>query len=145
MDAGSNELLLLRLGLIAIVFAFVLVASFTLRTSLRPAGERRRREAGVAALVVQVAAGTGIAPGTRFPLAGTTLIGRSPEAGVILGDPSVSGEHALVERTRGGWRLLDLGSTNGTVVNGRPVDGNGVGLRAGDLVGVGAVTLRFQP
>ncbi len=144
MDAGSNELLLLRLGLIAIVFAFVLVASFTLRTSLRPAGERRRRDARVAALVVQIAAGTGIVPGTSFPLAGSTLIGRSPEAGVILGDASVSGEHALIERTSGGWRVSDLGSTNGTVVNGRPLDRRGVALRPGDLVGIGAVMLRFQ-
>ena len=50
------------------------------------------------------------------------VFGRLPECDVRLESPGVSREHAELERTRAGWRLRDLGSRNGTLLNGDKID-----------------------
>ena len=88
---------------------------------------------------------TGLASRAReFPVAGVMSLGRDLSNGIVLADPSVSTRHAQLERLRDGWRLTDLGSTNGTTVNGRPIDGHGVMLRGGEQIAVGVVVVRFQ-
>ena len=73
--------------------------------------------------------------------AGPVLIGRSRRCDYIVADPSVSRRHALLLRREGGWQLYDLGSTNGTRVNGWRVDR--AVLRDGDEVELGALRFRF--
>src|SRR3954470_22550174 len=73
--------------------------------------------------------------------AGPVLIGRSRRCDFVVADPSVSRRHALLLRSRDGWTLYDLGSTNGTRVNGWRVER--AVLRAGDEVELGAMRLRF--
>jgi FHA domain-containing protein/uncharacterized protein DUF1707 len=68
------------------------------------------------------------------------LIGRSDACDLVLGDQTVSRRHAQLSRTSVGWLLSDLGSTNGTRVNGWRV--KQVRLRPGDRVQVGRVRLR---
>jgi len=72
---------------------------------------------------------------------GPVLIGRSRRCDFIVADASVSRRHALLLRGGDGWTLYDLGSTNGTRVNGWRVDR--AVLRAGDEVELGALHLRF--
>lgn len=48
-------------------------------------------------------------------------IGRSPDNDLILRDPATSGHHARLEKRGEAWFLVDLGSTNGTLVNGEPI------------------------
>jgi ABC transport system ATP-binding/permease protein len=48
-------------------------------------------------------------------------IGRDPQADIVLTDPRVSWQHAVVEENGGAWQLRDAGSTNGTFVNGQRV------------------------
>lgn len=63
-----------------------------------------------------------LADGRRIPLGPTALvIGRLPEVEVVLNDPNVSRRHAEIYRQDGDIVLRDLGSTNGTKVNGTPV------------------------
>ncbi len=53
---------------------------------------------------------------------GTALLGRDPSGGVVLAhDPEVSRRHALVEKLPVGWSVRDLGSRNGTWVNGERI------------------------
>jgi hypothetical protein len=80
--------------------------------------------------------------GGSFPLRDTvTTLGRGPGVDVDLGDPSVSRLHAEVVRRGPHAYVSDLGlSTNGTLVNGRPV-GRRV-LAEGDVLQVGKVRLR---
>lgn len=66
-------------------------------------------------------------------------IGRDTGCDVVLPDPTVSRWHAGLRREPGGWLLDDLGSTNGTLVNGWRVRA-WVPVRDGDLVSFGAVT-----
>jgi ABC transport system ATP-binding/permease protein len=48
---------------------------------------------------------------------GIYRIGRDPQADIVLADPRVSWQHAIVEEQAGRWLLQDAGSTNGTFVN----------------------------
>jgi len=66
-------------------------------------------------------------------------IGREAACDMTLADLTVSRWHASLEREAGGWLLADLGSTNGTRLNGWRVNGPML-VRAGDLVSFGAVT-----
>src|SRR5262245_28113613 len=69
-----------------------------------------------------------------------TFIGRSPGNDIVLPDAEkrVSSKHARVDRTSGSLHLTDLGSTNGTTVNGRKIEANSpVELKNGDKAMIG--------
>jgi hypothetical protein len=81
--------------------------------------------------------------GRRFPLADQPVtIGRATDAGVRNSDTSVSRRHAELRPTPGGWSIVDLGSTNGTRVNGAPVTERA--LEDGDTITVGDAVVRFE-
>jgi pSer/pThr/pTyr-binding forkhead associated (FHA) protein len=81
--------------------------------------------------------------GERVVLADTvTRVGRLPDCGVQLGDASVSRHHAEVRSRGDGFVVVDLGSTNGTRVNGVRVDERE--LRDGDEVRFGTVRVQFS-
>jgi hypothetical protein len=64
-------------------------------------------------------------------------IGREPDCDLLIGDLTVSRRHARLERAAEGWLLTDLGSTNGTRLNGWRIR-EPVRLRAGDRVAFGS-------
>ncbi len=72
------------------------------------------------------------------------LVGRSPDCDVVVGDDRVSRRHLLLWREAGRVHVRDLGSANGTTVDGLPVDGD-TPLDPGSVVGLGGVLLRFEP
>lgn len=78
-------------------------------------------------------------PGSGHPL----RIGRDPASGLRLTHETVSRVHAELRHQGGMWVLRDLGSTNGTTVNGRRVIGAAV-VREGDQVGFGQVSYRLH-
>lgn len=77
-------------------------------------------------------------PGAGHPL----RIGRDPANGLRLSHDTVSRVHAELRHQGGLWVLRDLGSTNGTTVNGRRVTGAAV-VREGDQVGFGRMHFRL--
>lgn len=79
--------------------------------------------------------------GTQFPLDYYTTVGRNSENSIAINDGFVSGSHAEISFNQGAWWLMDVGSTNGTQVNGQPVQGK-VQLNNGDIVSFGRVHLR---
>jgi len=86
-------------------------------------------------------------PARVFLLApGITSFGRRPESTVVLqGDPYVSGSHAQLIAEDGAVRLVDVGSTNGTLLNGQQLAVDElVALSSGDLIVIGGSTLRFE-
>jgi len=62
---------------------------------------------------------------------------------VVFNDSNVSREHAQMRRTSDGWKILDLGSTNGTKVNGRKIDAEQL-LVNGDELLFGTSGARFE-
>lgn len=70
-------------------------------------------------------------------------IGRDPGNGLRLSHDTVSRLHAELSRQGSLWILRDLGSTNGTTVNGRRVTGSVV-VHDGDMVGFGRMSFRLS-
>jgi pSer/pThr/pTyr-binding forkhead associated (FHA) protein len=68
-------------------------------------------------------------------------VGRAPDNDVVVGDPATSGRHGRIEVRGGAFWISDLGSTNGTLVNGEPVIEKQLGH--GDLIAIGQNTIRF--
>jgi dipeptidyl aminopeptidase/acylaminoacyl peptidase len=68
-------------------------------------------------------------------------VGRAPENDVVVSDPATSGRHGRIEVRGGAFWISDLGSTNGTLVNGEPVIEKQLGH--GDLIAIGQNTIRF--
>ena len=81
----------------------------------------------------------------RFPLeADRTAIGKAPENDIPLAeDPTASHLHAVLERFAAGWCVTDLGSSNGTWVNGERI-WSSRRLRHGDEIRVGQTRLIFR-
>jgi len=73
---------------------------------------------------------------------GVTVIGRSSGCDIVVDDPNVSRRHAEIRRMGEGYSLVDLGSTNGTEVNGQRVDETS--LMNGDVISVGTTRLTFE-
>lgn len=80
---------------------------------------------------------SGPTPGVTFPLEGDQLIiGRDSSNGVAINDAEISRKHSRLSFQGGKYVLEDLGSTNGTFVNGQRLAGPVV-LKAGDVVSLG--------
>lgn len=79
----------------------------------------------------------GPTPGKAFPLEGAEIVlGRDPACTICINDSQVSRRHARLVLSGTGYVLQDLGSTNGTFVNGQRVTGEHP-LSAGELVALG--------
>lgn len=81
--------------------------------------------------------------GRQFDLSGPLVgIGRDTKSGVRLHDTEVSRHHAELRQVDGGYHIADVGSANGTFVNGQPVEETF--LRAGDRIAVGQTLLVYR-
>ena len=89
-------------------------------------------------------ASQGPAAGEPFLLSrSSTIIGRAEDCDVRLNDPLASRRHAEVRRESWRYLLTDLGSRNGTRVNGEPVEAAHQ-LQHGDTILIASVPLRFE-
>ncbi|MEW5743436.1 MAG: FHA domain-containing protein [Myxococcota bacterium] len=109
------------------------------RTASAPARPAARR-APQAKLVCEA----GPSSGQEFTLEGDeVVIGRAADNPVSIPDTSVSRKHALVRKTGDGWAVSDLGSGNGTLLNGEAVSDE-TPLSNGDVIRLGDSELRFD-
>jgi pSer/pThr/pTyr-binding forkhead associated (FHA) protein len=89
--------------------------------------------------------GTGVVAGARWQLDEPLItVGRDGSCGIVLPDESVSRIHAQIVRQQTGYYVSDLDSSNGTQLNGAPLDAPAL-LSAGDVLCFGAVELRCAP
>jgi len=80
--------------------------------------------------------------GHSFKISGPAIrIGRAPDNDLVLRDPATSGHHARVERRGNQFYVVDLGSTNGTLVNGEVVMERE--LKNGDSITIGQNAVNF--
>ena len=159
---------LVQLGLLAVLWIFVLVAVSVMRSDLFGVKQRRPAPAAAPKAVRQPNAprpakpkpakqgrpGRGT-PGNlailEGPLAGQTIplgaeplvVGRAPDNAVVLQDDYVSSRHARFFAQDGRWYVEDLGSTNGTQVGGNRI-ANQVPLHVGTTVRLGKTLLEVR-
>lgn len=82
--------------------------------------------------------------GERIALDADALkIGRQASCRIVFNDSNVSREHAQLRRSADGWKLLDLGSTNGTKINGVKITEEQL-LVNGDELGFGTSSAKFE-
>jgi len=83
----------------------------------------------------------GRAEGTTFPFVSDAVLGRHPDCAISLADDFISGHHARLTWEAGAWWLVDLGTLNGTSINGERI-ARPTQLRDGDVVRLGRVQAR---
>ena len=95
-------------------------------------------------VIHQLVVTDGLEPGRRIKVEARPLVlGRTPPADVVLADGEVSRAHCKVAAHEGEVTLTDLGSTNGTFVDGERITGS-VTLQVGNIVVVGRQVLRYE-
>lgn len=139
----DNALLIGRVAFIVALYLFLLLLAILLWRELRVRGSKATERAP-ADLLVMEPSDTGLDPGERIPLLSQSTVGRSRENEVTLDDAVVSAQHARLTWNGRGWVVEDLNSTNGTFVNGQPVE-RPVPVRQGDVIEFGPVKVKLVP
>jgi len=138
-------LLVLRIGMTAVLYLFVLQVVLVARRDLRLAAVTplpSTTTQSIGHLVVVDSGKTPLIPGSRLDIVSPMTLGRSPTNTVVLDSTVISGEHTRIYfQNRSLW-VEDLKSRNGTFVNERPVVAP-VAVRPGDLVRVGDVRFKL--
>lgn len=127
-----------RLLLLALLYLFLFAA---IRAGLGLVSGGRTRASSIYSLAVT--RGPSELKGVSLPVASAIVIGRSPGADIVIGDEFVSARHAKVSPVGEDAVLEDLGSTNGTLLNGKPVTRPKT-LKPGDLIEIGPVHLSVK-
>jgi hypothetical protein len=147
MSLSTDWLLLfLRLLFVVVLFFFLYQIVRLTTRELMLLAERDQADPPVrrpsSRLVVLDAAESSVPEGTTLPLSPYSTVGRHPGCTIVLDDSFVSSEHASLELAGNRWYVRDLGSTNGTFVNGHAVE-TSAGLDDGDVVQFGRVKVEF--
>lgn len=131
-------LALLRIIFLGLVYLFVWQVARAIGTHLGISVRRKRKE-GTRVLFVR----SETQQGNEFEVADVVVMGRSDETDVVLQDPYASEFHLRLVAQENGLMLHDLGSTNGTYVNGRRVSAP-TQLRRGDTIQVGKTVMEIK-
>ena len=141
MDPFLLTVWVVRLLFLGLLYLFLFRIARALVGDLRAAAREPGAELG--RLVVLASPGGEPPEGTSLSLDAIATIGRDVNNAIVVDDQFVSAEHAILTFRGRAWYVEDLGSTNGTYVNGAPVEGV-VPLGFGDVVQVGQVRLRLE-
>jgi FHA domain len=141
MDPFLLTVWIVRLLFLGLLYLFLFRIARALIGDLRAAAREPGAELG--RLVVVASPSGEPAEGTSLALDAIATIGRDVNNAVVVEDQFVSAEHAILTFRGRAWYVEDLGSTNGTFVNGSPVDGVAP-IGFGDVVQIGQVRLRLE-
>lgn len=141
MDGFLVTIWIVRLLFLALLYLFLFRVARALLRDLGAASRETEVELG---RLIVVASPAGEPPaGTTLALDAITTFGRDVNNAIVVDDQFVSAEHAVLTYRGRTWYVEDLGSTNGTFVNGVPIDGVGP-LGYGDELQLGQVRLRLE-
>ncbi len=130
-------LLLIRLLFVALLYLFLFAI---MKTGIGAVRGQRKRERTWS---LSVEKGPKELRGVSIAVHGPVIVGRSPGADIVIGAGYVSGRHARFSLMGQNLFVEDLGSTNGTAVNGQFIN-EPTALRNGDTVNVGDVAIRVR-
>ena len=141
MDGLLLVIWVIRILFLALLYLFLFRIVRGLLRDLRSAA----REPGTSLGRLVVVASPSGEPnqGRSFDLDAITTLGRDVNNAIVIEDPFASSEHAVLTYRGRGWYVEDLGSTNGTFVNGRAVAAVAP-LGFGDEIAIGQVRLRLE-
>ena len=150
---------LMRFGFLALLWLFIYGMVRVIRAEMRTSGAPRIAMAGrprrarrppsgeskpTRGALSQLMVTEGSLAGTRVALTGKPiLIGRANDSTLVLTDDYASTRHARISESNGVWYVEDLGSTNGTYVGQKRVDGP-VPLEAGVSIRIGKTAMELR-
>ena len=141
MDGFLLILWVVRLLFLALLCFFLLRVIQALLRDLRAAA--REPTTSMGRLIVLESPGGEPPAGRSFDLDAIVTMGRDVNNAIVVEDPFASAEHAVLTYRGRSWYVEDLGSTNGTYVNGRAI-GELSPLGYGDELSIGQVRLRLE-
>ncbi len=141
MDVFTLSLWALRLGFLALLYAFFFFVARALVRDLRAGASGAGQP--LARLFVIAAVEGRPEPGSWIPLDAVNSIGRDVNNSIVIDDSFVSSEHALLTFRGRAWYVEDQGSTNGTWLNGQRIEGLWP-LGYGDELQIGQVRMRLD-
>jgi len=141
MDGMLIVIWAVRLAFLALLYLFLARVVRSLLRDLRAAA--REPGASLGRLVVIESPAGDPEQGRSFDLDAITTLGRDVNNAIVVDDPFASAEHAVLTYRGRSWYVEDLGSTNGTFVNGRAVAAVAP-LGFGDEVSIGQVRMRLE-
>jgi pSer/pThr/pTyr-binding forkhead associated (FHA) protein len=141
---------LLKFAFLAILYLFLLwIARSALKDLRRPvvdpvAAEAQSASPPAAGRPFLIAErGGGLSSGASFAVDTSATIGRSPQTDIPIEDQFASGRHARIYERGGQLYVEDMGSTNGTYLNGRRL-GSREQLRVDDRIRIGDTEFRYE-
>ena len=141
MDGFTVTIWVVRILFLLLLYLFLFGIARALLRDLRAAAREPTLELG--RLVVVASPAGEPAPGSTLPLDAITTLGRDVNIAIVVDDEFVSAEHAVLTFRGRTWYVEDLESTNGTFVNGSPVE-SVAPLGYGDEIQLGQVRLRLD-
>lgn len=137
----DSLLVVLRLLFIVLLYLFLMQVVIAITRDLRRSKDAASMPATLGHLIVVNSGPSSLSPGTSFPLAPQTTIGRGPTNTIQIKDQTVSAEHTRLWYQNGTWYTQDAGSSNGTFVN-EQLATSPLPVKLGDVIRVGYI--RFQ-
>jgi pSer/pThr/pTyr-binding forkhead associated (FHA) protein len=141
MDGLVVSIWILRLLFLGLLYGFLWTVARALLRDLRAAAREPGAEIG--RLVVVASPNGEPAVGAAFSLDAVTTLGRDVNNTIVVDDEFASGSHAVLTYRGRAWYVEDLGSTNGTFVNGEAVD-DIAHVAFGDELQLGNVRIRLE-
>src|SRR5437773_5465750 len=129
-----------RIAFLFLLYPFLFRSFASLQRAL--ASERAQARA-LGTLVVERSPAKTPRVGERLSLRATNAIGRDAGNDIAIPDEAASARHAVLEQRDDEWWIEDLGSTNGTLVNGVKVEKR-ERVRFGDEIAIGRVAMRLE-
>jgi pSer/pThr/pTyr-binding forkhead associated (FHA) protein len=151
----DETLLILKIAFLVLLYGFILLVVRSATKGMEQAPQESiilgaaeaaelRAQLPVRPAAFVVVEGPGLRAGSTITISSATVVGRDAGTGIKLdGDDFASSRHASIEPRADGVWVEDLGSTNGTFVNGEKITGKTL-VRAGDAVRIGQTELRLE-
>lgn len=130
---------IMRFALLGMVFVFLYKIVKVMYTDLKGGEARNHPLAGIE--IVEVNDEVAIPVGSVYPLHPVTNLGRMGDNTIVLDSQYVSSYHARIYAKNNAYILKDMGSTNGTYLNGEKVD-KPVVIKGGDSIGIGGIIFK---
>jgi hypothetical protein len=127
---------LITIGVLVLIYLFLWWVARSMRAHL---GRRGAAPLQIRRLEVRAEGDAAVAA----PLDAAVIIGRSSEADLVIDDPFASDFHARVAPDGGGFRIQDLGSTNGTFLNGERLS-SPAAVVPGDTIRIGQTIMGIR-
>ena len=137
-------LLLLRILSALLLLGFLLFIAWLVYQEIQTAEKLLAQQERPYGFLRVIASEDGLAViDTRYPLLPLTTIGRANSSTIVLDNGYVSSEHALITRRGDQWLLEDVGSRNGTLLNGVKLGETAV-ISVGDVIAIGETQFKVE-